>query len=636
MEKAELDPVVTLTDERPVVEPGSEVMTVVRIRNTSDIVEEYDLSVLGEAAAYTEVIPAQVSVYVGDVAEATVIFRPPYDSLITSGQIPFAIRAQSREDDDRTEIAEGELTLGAINLLAAKVLPARAAGRWRAKARVEMHNRGTEDLVVRLRTLDPDEKLSFALSPREIEVPPDGTAEAFLKIRPRKSMIVGSSTHLPYQVSYRRKAGVRDVYLGATSGGETEAFVDATFEQKPIVAKWMMAAFALLLLIGGLVIFRAQTADIEAVVANPVAAPLPPTEFAVTPGVDQLTITWEPPPNPPSGYQIISADPVLYAAGRFDPIPEADLEELGAQDRAFPLAVEGGTTKCLFIQSVFDDPDSGQTTQSVIVGVASPGGLLTSDLPAGNCVTAQLPDQCDAPVIGDITASPDDGTVWTVNWTYGEGCSTADQAIWTISVNGVPQQTFDDPETIAANVSLPLEDAVNGEFVISVSPGEALPGRTETVTRAEVADAIQAIEDREEAENADGRAPVGAFAIVYSYFPSEQLPLTGEGLTLAGLLEQIRNVLIDPGIPPVVDRANIYFGPVKETPEAPPSMELIRLPGALDSDFYLIVDRFDSRGAAVELCDTVNGLLEGIESDFDEAFPIGVPPEKCRAFGPLS
>jgi hypothetical protein len=610
-------------------------MTVVRIRNTSDVVEEYDLAVLGEAAAYTEIIPARVSVYVGDVAEATVIFRPPYDSLITSGQIPFAIRAQSLEDDDRTEIAEGELTLGAINLLAAKVMPARAAGRWRAKARIEMHNRGTEDLVVRLRTLDPDDKLSFALSPREIEVPPDGTAESFLKIRPRKSVVVGSSTHLPYQVSYRRKAGVRDAYLGATSGGETEAFVDATFEQKPILAKWMMAVFALILLVGGLVIFRAQTADIEAVVANPVPAPQPPSEFVVTPTIDQLTISWEPPSTPPAGYRIISADPELYAAGQFDPIVEDGVEALGPQDRAFDLAVEGGTTKCLFIQSFDGDLDADDSTQSVIVGIASPRGLLTADLPAGNCVTAQRPDQCDAPVIGDVTSSPDDGEVWTVSWAYGEGCDTADQAVWTISVNGVPQQTFDDPTTTAGNVSLPLVDAVNGEFVIRVSPGEGLPDRETTVTRTQVADAVQAIEDQVEIENAEGRAPVGAYAIVYSHFPSERLPLTGEGLTLTGLFEQVRDVLIDPGIPPVVGRGNIYFGPAQETPDAPASMEQVRVPGTLDSDFYLIVDGFASRGEAVELCNVVTSLLELIEADYDEAFPIGVAPEKCRPFGAL-
>jgi hypothetical protein len=138
-----VDPVVTLTEEELVVEPGGEVSTVVRIRNTSAVVEEYDLSLLGEVAAYAEIIPAQVSAFVGDVAEATVIIRPPYDTMISSGQIPFGVRAQSREDADRVEVAEGELTVGAINLVQTKLVPTRSSGRFRAKARLEIHNRGT-------------------------------------------------------------------------------------------------------------------------------------------------------------------------------------------------------------------------------------------------------------------------------------------------------------------------------------------------------------------------------------------------------------------------------------------------------------------------------------------------------------
>lgn len=239
-----MDPVVTLTEDELVVEPGGEVSTVVRIRNTSDVVEEYDLSLLGEVAAYAEIIPTQVSAFVGDVAEATVILRPPYDTMISSGQIPFGIRAQSREDADRVEIA-----VGAINLVQTKLIPRSSSGRWRSKARLEIHNRGTEEATVRLRAVDPDGKLSFALAPREVDIAPDGTGEAFLKIRPRKSVLMGKPAHHSFQVSYRRKASVRDAYLGATTGGDTEAFVESSFEQKPIVAKWMIAAFMLLLVV---------------------------------------------------------------------------------------------------------------------------------------------------------------------------------------------------------------------------------------------------------------------------------------------------------------------------------------------------------------------------------------------------
>ena len=630
-----MDPVVTLTEEALVVEPGSEVSTVVRIRNTSDVVEEYDLSMLGEAAAYTQIIPEQVSAYVGDVAEATVIFRPPYDSLITSGRIPFAVRAQSREDDDRIEIAEGELTLGAINLIAAKLLPARASGRWRAKTLLELHNRGTEDLVVRMRTLDPDQKLSFALSPREIEVSPDGTAEAFLKIRPRKAKVFGTSAHLPYQVSYRRKAGSRDAFLGATSGGETEAFADGSFEQKPIVATWMMAAFALLLMVGGLFLFRAQTTEIEAVPANPIQAPEPPTDFAIESTIETFTVRWVPPAVPPSGYNIISANPVEYDGGRFDVVAEPDLEDLGPLDSAFELTVEGGTRKCLFIQSFLDDPVSGSRTSSVMIGLASPSGLLTSgrlssELPSGNCVVAQSADECDAPEITRVEEA-DDPTTWTVNWTYGEGCDTAGNAVWTVSVNGVPGTPFDDPGLTAANVDLSGE-AVNGEYTIRVSPGPGLVDSVVTVAKDQVDEAVQQQQNEDDEANALGRAPSGAYAVVFGHFPGASLPVTEGTPSLAGILDAIFGAITAPeGVGLDVDIRRVYYGPANPATPLPDGMTLVRLPDSLPTFFYLVVDDFLDRGEAVELCNDLEPLLAAIIATNAEAFPVTRRPEGCRA-----
>jgi hypothetical protein len=629
-----VDPVVTLSGENLVVEPGSEVSTTVRIRNTSEVVEEYDLTLLGEVAAYGEIIPPQVSAFVGDVAEATVIIRPPFDTMISSGQIPFGIRAESKEDADRVEVAEGELTVGAINLLQTKLLPSRSSGRWTSKARVEIHNRGTEDQTVRLRTVDPDQKLSFALAPREVDVAPGGTTEAFLKIRPRKRMIMGSAAHVPFQVSYRRKAGVRDAYLGATTGGDTEAFVDSSFEQKPIVAKWMIAALMLVLIVGGLIIFRAQTTDIVVAPANPIQAPQPPTAFVIESSIDQLTIKWEPPVSPPSGYTITSADPALYAEGTFDLIAEPDIGPLGPQERSFTLAVEGGASKCLFIQSFLDGSEATGSTSSLMVGLASPSGVLVSDLPAGNCISAQRADQCAAPVVTSVNAT-DDPVTWTVNWDYGEGCDTSGNAVWTLSVNGEPGSPLDDSGLRATNVDLSSE-AVNGLYTIRVSPGDSELETTFDLDAGLVAAEVRLVEQEEEEAGRDGRRPEGSYAVVIGHRPSEKLPVsTDDGsLSLAGMLEQLFDVLLTPRADGGVglDVRRVFYGPVDVDSELGAGMTLIRLPDPVATDYYLIVDSFGPSVSAQALCDELETLLiELTETDWLEEFPLGDRPDPCVA-----
>lgn len=627
-----MDPVVTLTEDELVVEPGGDVTTTVRVRNASTVVEEYDLSVLGDVAAYAEVIPPRISVFVGEVAEATVIIRPPYDTMISSGQIPFAIRAQSLEDGERVDLAEGELTVGAINLVQTTLVPTRLAGRLRAKARIEVHNRGTEEARVRLRTVDPDGKLSFALAPREIDVPPNGTVESFLKARPRKNIIMGKPAHHAFQVSYRRKAGARDAFAGATSGGETEAFVDSSFEQKPIVAKWMLGLVALVMLIGTLVVVRAQTADISVAVANPVRAPQPPTALTIDSSVDELRISWEPPNPAPSGYTVLSADPELYAEGVFDILE--DLDPLGPQERSFPLDVAGGTAKCLFVQSFIDDPEIGRTN-SVIVGLASPNGLVTSgELPAGNCVTAEQAVQCPPPVIAEpvITSDPD---FWLVEWTYGDGCDDRDEAVWTIFVNDIENVSPDGPDARQANVDLSAE-AVAGEYRIRVSPGEGETGTTFVLS----APAVEAEKARVEAEIAqgdlDGRAPVGSYAIVTRLVPASHLPLaeppTG---SLSEFMGQIQGAItLDTG-PLAIDEGRVWVGPVDEGVELGPGMALLRLTD-FEPDlrfYYMYVDGFPDRAAAFQFCGSVDSLVASITEgdEWRTAFPLINPPPPCEA-----
>lgn len=625
-----MDPVVTLTDEHLVVEPGGEVSTVVRVRNTSDVITEYDLAILGEMAAYTEIVPAQLSVYVGDMMEATIIIRPPYDTMISSGHLPFAVTAQSREDNDRIGLVEGELTVGAINLLQTKILPTRTKGRWRAKSRLEIHNQGTEEMTVRLRTVDPDEKLSFALAPRELQVAAGETADSFLKIRPRKSMILGSAVHLPFEISYRRKAGARDAYLGATTAGETEAFVQSSFEQKPIIARWMMAAFAVFIILTGLFIYRATTTEIDATPERPVEAPRPPANVQIAAEIGTVTLTWDAPEPPPASYRVLSLDPQRYAAGEVDLVEEPDVpDQIDPLQRSVQVAVEEGTRKCFFVQSVAEEGP-----RSVIVGSASPNGLVKGNLPAGNCADALSRDRCDAPSVSDPVPERDLGNkrAWTVTWSYGEGCETAGDAIWTVSVNGEVQQTLEDPASRQSTLDL-SGPPQSGVYRVTVSPREGDPGTEVTVAAPEVESEEQRLENLEQGIV----TPRRHYAIVTGLNPASGLPLTGPD-SVEAWFEQIARALTSDESSTQLPPSRIVYGPVVES-ELPDddrsNMRVIELSQVDDpTSYFLVVDDFATIGEAEALCGAVDSLVDSVTAAFEEQVAeLGAvrPPDPCRA-----
>ena len=74
-----MDPVLVLAQDTLATDPGGQVRTRVTVRNVGDIVAQYRVEVLGEAARWSTVVPQHVSVLPGESEEQTVeiVFRPP-------------------------------------------------------------------------------------------------------------------------------------------------------------------------------------------------------------------------------------------------------------------------------------------------------------------------------------------------------------------------------------------------------------------------------------------------------------------------------------------------------------------------------------------------------------------------------
>src|SRR5436853_7643962 len=82
------------------VVPGSTATCTVRVRNTGAVVDAFTLTVLGQPAAWTTVVPAALSLFPGADGTIDLHFAPPRSASVGSGAQPFGVRVVGSEDAD--------------------------------------------------------------------------------------------------------------------------------------------------------------------------------------------------------------------------------------------------------------------------------------------------------------------------------------------------------------------------------------------------------------------------------------------------------------------------------------------------------------------------------------------------------
>ena len=141
-----------------------------------------------------------MSVYPGSEATAVVVFSPPPGAAAQSGTFPFGVRARSTEDANASAVVEGDITLGKVSGLQAKIVPVTSAGRWRGRHTIQLSNWGNAPVQLQLVASDPDAALGFYLRPDLVDLPIGGNATVRMTVRTRKPFMRGMQTRLPFQV----------------------------------------------------------------------------------------------------------------------------------------------------------------------------------------------------------------------------------------------------------------------------------------------------------------------------------------------------------------------------------------------------------------------------------------------------
>ncbi|MFD8721259.1 putative Ig domain-containing protein [Streptomyces sp. NPDC059629] len=183
------------------VVPGEEAVCVLRVENTGMVVDRILLDVLGEAAEWADVEPAQANLLPGGVEQVRVRFRPPRTASRTPGEVRFGLRAMSTEDSAGSCIEEGTVRVGEFGDLGVRLVPKSATGRRSARFRLVVENRGNRPEQVRVEAVDPEVKLGFRTKPALFVAEPGTATFVRLKSVPRKTFLKGPNRTLPFEVS---------------------------------------------------------------------------------------------------------------------------------------------------------------------------------------------------------------------------------------------------------------------------------------------------------------------------------------------------------------------------------------------------------------------------------------------------
>ncbi|MBW5486954.1 COG1470 family protein [Streptomyces bambusae] len=204
-------------DAAPVaVMPGDEVRIPLELRNSGNVVEHYAFEVVGPAAAWTVVEPATLSLFTDTAGTVEVVVRPPRDSSVRPGELPYAVRVLPQEQPEHATVPEGVLAVGAYADFSAELTPRLSEGRTGARFRVALDNRGNYPLTVHLSAKDHADALRFGLPDAPTVVAPGQAAFVRVPARPRRWMWRGTPAPHPFQVTAAPAEEVAPVVMDGT------------------------------------------------------------------------------------------------------------------------------------------------------------------------------------------------------------------------------------------------------------------------------------------------------------------------------------------------------------------------------------------------------------------------------------
>jgi len=220
---------VTLSEKTIEVLPGAVATCTVTVKNTGTVVDQYTIDILGDPAAWTAADPATLSLFPGGEEISTVSFRPPRAAGTPTGELPFGVRARSREDPAGSAVEEGVLVVGAYQDTFAELVPRTSRGSRGATHELAVDNRGNSRLNATITAGDQDQLLGFDVQPPGLVVDPGTAGFARIRVKPRARFWRGQPKTRPFKVAVQGEGG-------------PPVLLDGSLLQEAVLPRWLIPA----------------------------------------------------------------------------------------------------------------------------------------------------------------------------------------------------------------------------------------------------------------------------------------------------------------------------------------------------------------------------------------------------------
>lgn len=257
---------VSLSEANLAVEPGSAVSTQLRVRNTGDIVDQFNFQPLGDAAPWIKVEPPSVRLFPNTDETVTVTIAPPRSSDSKPGMTAWAVKAIPSEDPGGAAVGEGTVDVAEFSVIEAELQPVAGRGRLVGRFDIAVDNRGNIPMQVRLTGTDAEQALGYEFADDIIATEPGTAHFTKLKLRPTERIWRGQPKSHPFQIlvePQQRSAGAgaagdadSDAGPGDGEGGAVAVveaptvqttLLNGTLLQEALLPKWLWKAVLLLL-----------------------------------------------------------------------------------------------------------------------------------------------------------------------------------------------------------------------------------------------------------------------------------------------------------------------------------------------------------------------------------------------------
>jgi hypothetical protein len=288
------DPILRLDPARLGVEPGSQATLTLTVTNPGTIVEGYSVDVVSTIPMpWVQVNPSTLSVYPQQEATAVIVFSPPSGPGAPGGSLPFGVRVWSEVEGGGSAVAEGDLDIGSVAGLQAKLTPIASTGRWSGRHTLRISNWGNAPARLRITPGDPDQALGFLVSPDVVDIPLGGEVVSRIKVRTRHPTLRGAAQRLPFQVACEPDVAPEAAGPVPVMSTADRPVVDGAFNQKPILTRMVVAAagLALLAVIAGVAYLLTREGDPGP--EEQAEQPDQPTGLALASAPGIVTLTWD-------------------------------------------------------------------------------------------------------------------------------------------------------------------------------------------------------------------------------------------------------------------------------------------------------------------------------------------------------